>query len=358
MRVAIIGGGVIGLATARLLARRGLETYILESGPRIAEGVTSRNSGVIHSPINYARGSLKASLCLRGRELLYSWCAEAGVPHRQVGKLIVATNPAEEKELEKIGRAATENGATEVRLVTKQELTMLEPLSGGTSALYSPRTGIIDAYEFSKSFLLDAEQHGATLMTRAKITGANHRNDSFELQTSLGPIEVDWVINSAGLHADEIATLGGAGSYKVYPWRGDYFTFRPGAGRAFQQLIYPVKMKSDAGLGVHLTIDLQGRYRLGPDVELVTDKNDFTPREEKKEKFLTAARKLFPWATADMLHYDTCGIRPKLRGPADKEERDFVISEDRPQWINLVGMESPGLTASMAIAERAVALID
>lgn len=354
-RVVVVGAGVVGLACARLLARRGFEVLILESGPRIAEGVTSRNSGVIHSPLNYPPGSLKSSLCSRGRELLYSWCAKAEVPHRQTGKLIVSTNTAEETELEKIYAVAHQSGAPEVTIMGRAELQKLEPSSGGTAALYSPKTGIIDPYELSRSFLRDAEDYGAMLVTRANVTAVDCVAKGFELQTSAGPIEAQWVINSAGLYADEIARLAGIEKYQIYPWRGDYFTFRP--GKIFSRLIYPVKMKSDPGLGVHLTIDLQGRYRLGPDVELVQSREDFTARESKLEKFLLAARKLFPWATAEMLQYDTCGIRPKLRGPSDTAEKDFVIARDLPGWVNLIGIESPGLTASMAIAERVSDLV-
>ena len=271
------------------------EVYILEAGPRIAEGVTSRNSGVIHSPLNYTANSLKGALCAQGRELLYAWCAEKGVPHRQTGKLVVATRPEEEAQLERILHASHQNGAPEVRILSAKELHDLEPHTGGTAALFSPRTGIIDPYELSRSFLRDAEENGATLTLNAKVLGVSKGGSgTYELDTSLGPIEADAVINSAGLHADEIAALAGAGKYKVYPWRGDYFNFRPGAGRTFSRLIYPVKMKSDPGLGVHLTLDLTGKYRLGPDVELVTSKEVFSPSRGKTPRLFTGRAKALP----------------------------------------------------------------
>jgi L-2-hydroxyglutarate oxidase LhgO len=357
MRIAVIGAGVVGLACARELAQADHELYVLEAGPRIGEGVTSRNSGVIHSPLNYAGGTLKAELCAQGRELLYDWCKQTGVPHRQTGKLIVATTAEEETQLDRILQAAQLNGANEVRIIDKKQLHRLEPLTQGTAAIFSPRTGIIDPYELTRSFLLDAEKKGATLIVNAKVQAVTTNSTGYLLGTTLGPIESDAVINSAGLYADEIATLACAGQYTVHPWRGDYFSFRPGRGRAFSHLIYPVKLKSDPGLGVHLTVDLAGNYRLGPDVEYGPSKEDFSPHPQKLQSFLGAARKLFPWAEAEMLAYDTCGIRPKLRAPNDNEEKDFVISQDRPGWINLVGIESPGLTASMAIATRVRSLL-
>ncbi|MBS2031689.1 MAG: NAD(P)/FAD-dependent oxidoreductase [Deltaproteobacteria bacterium] len=354
MRAAVIGAGVVGLAVARALARAGNETLILEREPRIATGVTSRNSGVIHAPIHYATGSLKATLCARGRELLYEFCDTHGVAHRQTGKLIVASNQGQLAELERIRIRAAENGAPEIRIFDAAELAKHEPHVAGVGALLSPRTGIVDAQALARALLRDAQDHGASLAVGARVEAAGRKSDGFSLRTSLGPMDANVVVNAAGLFADDVAALMGA-PYTVHPWRGDYFVFQP--DRPLERLVYPVKDATAPGLGVHLTLDLQGRYRLGPDVELVTSKTDFTPREAKHARFLEAAQRLFPWARAEMLRYDTCGIRPKLRGPEHTDERDFVIRADAPGWINLVGIESPGLTASLAIAERVLELV-
>jgi len=352
-RAGVIGAGVVGLAVARALARAGHETLILEAESRIATGVTSRNSGVIHAPIHYAPNTLKATLCARGRELLYEFCNTHGVAHRQTGKVIVANHARQLAELERIRIQGEKNGAPEIQVFDAAQLAKLEPHVAGVGALFSPRTGIVDAQELARALLRDAQDHGATLACGARVEAAERKGDAFALRTSLGPIEANIVVNAAGLFADDVAALMGT-PYTVHPWRGDYFVFRP--DRRPERLVYPLKDASAPGLGVHLTLDLQGRYRLGPDVEPASSKADFTPREEKHARFLEAAQRLFPWARAEMLAYDTCGIRPKLRAPEHTEERDFVIRADQPGWINLVGIESPGLTASLAIAERVLEL--
>ncbi len=353
----IIGAGVVGLACAMELSRRGFTVYILEAGPRIAEGVSSRNSGVIHSPLNYPAQSLKADLCLEGRELLYEWCEKHSVPHRQTGKLIVATTDEETEALESIFLAGLNNGAKEIKMISQKEISQLQSGITGTQALFSPRTGIVDPYELARSYLIEAEKNGATLLTQTAVQSVHRRANGYEVETSRGPIQGDVVINSAGLHADEIAELAGIKSYKIYPWKGNYFTLRALSSIRFEKLIYPVKAKGAAGLGIHLTLDLAGRYRLGPDVEPVSTKNDFCERADKREAFAQAAKKLFPWVEPEMLSYDTCGIRPKLRSPSDLTEKDFVISQDLPGWINLMGIESPGLTASLAIAKKAASML-
>lgn len=347
--VCIIGAGVVGLAVAKEAARLGYETYVLEAGPRIAEGVTSRNSGVIHASIYYEPTSLKAQLCLRGRELLYQWCETASVPHRKIGKLIAALSDDQLGVLESTLKNAHEIGATEVRSISAAEAHRMEPQLKCVAALFSPETGIIDPYELSASFQRAAESDGATIVLNARVHAVDVETGGYRIHTSVGPIETQWVINAAGLYADDIARMAGMEQYRVYPWRGDYFTFR--SGQTFHHLVYPCKSPGDPGLGVHLTLDLSGKARLGPDVELVSSKEDFGARESKKEAFLAAARRLFPWAESSMLSYDTCGIRPKLRSPSDKKDPDFVIARDQDRWINLVGIESPGLTSSLAIAQ-------
>lgn len=348
-RIVVVGAGVVGLAVAQKLSLKH-DVFLLEAGPRIAEGVTSRNSGVVHASIYYPPNSFKAKFCLEGRALLYEWCKKYSVPHSKIGKIILATQTEHLDDLELTLKNAHEIGATETHLITKKEIKRLEPNVEGISAVFSPETGIVDPYELSYSFLQVAEKNGATLFNSCAVVGAERARDQIIVLTTRGPIECDHVINCAGLHADDVAAYNPDAShaYKIYPWRGDYFNFQPGV--KFFRLIYPVKTKASAGLGVHLTIDLNGKYRLGPDVELVDSKTNFLPKPEKIDSFLTATQKLFAWATREMLTYDTCGIRPKLRNPHDKTDPDFMILWSSPQWMDLLGIESPGLTSALAIA--------
>lgn len=350
--VAVIGAGVVGCAIARQFAKKQKSVMVLEAGPRIGEGVTSRNSGVIHAGIYYHPTSLKASACVRGKALLYEHCDRLHVPYRKTGKLIVALDGAETAALEQLHANAHASGATEVSLLSGAEAKKLEPSLPAVAALYSPATGIVDPYELTRSLLVEAEADGAILATQSGVNGIRRETDgSYTIETMRGPVQAEVVINCAGLHADEIARFVGIDKYKIHPCRGDYFSFRP--RHSYQHLIYPVIAKGSPGLGVHLTIDLGGRYRLGPDAEFVDTKSDFSAAPEKLEKFRLAAERLFGAIEADQLAYDSCGIRPKLRHPSESVEKDFVVSEDLPGFLNMVGIESPGLTSALALAELA-----
>ena len=344
----VIGAGVVGAAVAQRLASQH-SLFVLEAFDRVAEGVTSRNSGVIHSGLYYPPKSLKAQLCIRGKTLLYDWVRKKEVPHLQTGKVIVATHTEEEIELESIFRNAMESGASGLERWTGEKLRLRLPGLRGTMALFASETGVVDPVAFTKSLLNDAESQGAMVLTRAKVLKIRKENLGYVLETTRGEIFSKNVVNAAGLHSDEVAKLAGVDTYKIYPCRGDYFRFK--SPEKFDMLIYPVKAKGAPGLGVHLTLDVDGGMRLGPDAEYVNSKEDFSSREDKKERFRKSAEKLFGPIRDDQLEYDQCGIRPKLRAPHETEEKDFVVSQDLFGFINLVGIESPGLTASMAIAE-------
>jgi L-2-hydroxyglutarate oxidase LhgO len=352
--VAIVGGGVVGCAAASALARAGRSVLLLEGGPRLADGVTSRNSGVIHSGLYYRPGSLKARTCVRGNALLYEWASAKGVPHARTGKLVVARDPQEVPDLEALAANARAAGAPGVELVASSFVRSHEPALDAAAALWCPQTGIVDAVELARSFATDATERGAVVLTQARVLGIERRDRAYELETSRGPLRAERVVNAAGLHADEIAALAGVTKYRIHPWRGDYFRFTPTT--RYHHLIYPVRRRGAASLGVHLTLDLAGKYRLGPDVEHVERKDDFSPREDKLDAFLVAARALLGDVRREQLAYDGCGIRPKLRAPSDQEEKDFVVAEDLPGFIDLVGIESPGLTASLALAELVLEL--
>jgi len=352
--IAVVGGGVVGCAVASKLARTRSSVVLLEGGDRLGDGVTSRNSGVIHSGLYYPPGSLKALTCVRGNALLYEWAQARGVAHKRPGKLVIACDSAAVGELEALAANARANGAPGVALVTSEFVRAREPSLDATAALWCPQTGIVDAVELARSLASDAAEHGALVLTRARVRAIGRDGAAYQLETDRGPMRAARVVNAAGLHADEVAALAGVTRYRIHPWRGDYFRYSPRARH--QHLIYPVRKRGAAGLGVHLTLDLAGGCRLGPDVEPVQRKDDYSPREEKLPAFLEAARALFGDVSADQLAYDGCGIRPKLRAPGDPEEKDFVLSEDLPGFVNLIGIESPGLTAALALAERVAAL--
>jgi L-2-hydroxyglutarate oxidase LhgO len=349
VEIVVIGAGVVGAAVAQALSAAGREVMVLETAPWVGDGITSRNSGVIHGGLYYRPGSIKATSCIRGNHLLYEWCEKHGVPHRQLGKLVVAVDEGDEEGLERLYENAVASGAEEIERISGKSLKDFEPTIRGISALWSKRTGIVDPAALTKSLVLAAEEAGATVVTKSEVRAIRRSTSGYELETARGPVTAEKVINAAGLCADDVARMAGIQEYKVYPCRGDYFNLRPRT--KYQHLLYPVARPKEVGLGIHLTLDLAGACRLGPDAEYVDSKNDFSPAEGKLEKFRKSAERMLGPIEAKQLSYDSCGIRPKLRGPSETEEKDFVIREDLPGFVNLVGIDSPGLTACLAIGE-------
>ncbi|MBI2609296.1 MAG: NAD(P)/FAD-dependent oxidoreductase [Deltaproteobacteria bacterium] len=349
-RIVIIGAGIVGSSLAALLSEnKKHEVHVIEKNQKIAEGVTSRNSGVIHSGLYYAQDSLKAQLCIEGQKLLYEWCEKYKVPHQKTGKLIIACEQVEEERLYQIRENALRSG------VDKDNLAFLEgpkiqknyPFLKAKYALFVKESGIVDPHKYCYSFYSKALSNETDFHFLCKVQEIEKKNH-YTVKTNRGELECDFILNAAGLYADEIAQLVGIHKYKIYPWRGDYFKIN--LPYKVDKLVYPAIKKNAQGLGVHLTLDLQGSTFLGPDVEFSSSKDDFRAREDKKEIFFLGASRMFEDIKPTMLSYETCGIRPKLRSPTDTEEKDFVISEDIPGFINLVGLESPGLTAAIAIA--------
>jgi L-2-hydroxyglutarate oxidase LhgO len=338
--VLVIGAGVMGCAVAAAAARRGMKPMIVERGPRIAEGTTTRNSGVIHSGLYYTPGSLKAAACVEGQALLYEWCQRHGVSFRKTGKWVVG-GKSEAGELERLLANARACGASGVRMAADGELERELPFARAEIGMFAAETGIIDPFELTLSLQVAAEERGAQFVMNAQVLSIEAlAGGGYAVETTRGRLDADAVVNCAGLHADEIARLAGVSKYAIFACRGDYF--RVYRGPAVKRLIYPVKRKGAPGLGVHLTLGLDGSVRLGPDAEYVASKVDFSPPDaarmrEKVNAFCEAARRFLP--------------------ELDPEEKDFVLSEDLPGFINLVGIESPGLTASLALARRAVALL-
>ncbi len=359
--VVVIGAGVVGLAVARALAFQGREVLILEAAESFGTGTSSRNSEVIHAGIYYPRGSLKALLCVTGRELLYEFCEQYGVPYRRCGKLIVATTESQLPELQEIRKAARSNGVS-LDTLTREEALELEPKLECQGALHSPMTGIIDSHAYMLALLGQAESRGATLVTGTSVTGmglgsgggiriaVNDEGPSLRART---------VINSAGLQAPHLARLiegfPAAHIPTSYYAKGNYFTL---SGRSpFERLVYPIP--EPGGLGVHLTLDLAGRARFGPDVQWV-EHCDYTVEPRRSERFYAAIRTYWPELPDGALQPGYAGIRPKITSPTETAA-DFRVDGPQthgvPGIVNLFGIESPGLTASLALAAHVTELV-
>jgi L-2-hydroxyglutarate oxidase LhgO len=352
----VVGAGVVGLAVARALALSGREVMVLESDVMIGTGTSSRNSEVIHAGIYYPPGSQKARLCVEGKERLYRYCAERGVPHKRLGKLIVAVEEAEIATFEGIEKRARANGVEDLRWLSSAEARAMEPALNCVAALLSPSTGIIDSHALMLAYQGDAENAGAMTVFRAPIERGAVTGEGIELQVG-GPEPMTLLtrilVNSAGLFAPSLARRIDGLPPETIPrdWicKGNYFTL---SGRApFHHLIYPAPEK--AGLGVHLTLDLGGQAKFGPDVEWI-ERIDYTVDPRRGDLFYAAIRRYWPGLPDGALQPGYAGIRPKIVGPKEGVG-DFVVqgpdAHGVPGLVNLYGIESPGLTASLAIAE-------
>ena len=353
----VIGAGVVGLAVARALALSGRETLVLEAEEAIGTGTSSRNSEVIHAGIYYTPGSAKANLCVRGKHLLYAYCEARGVEHRRCGKLIVAADQEQVEALGKIEATARANGVSDLRWLAAAEAMAMEPALSCAAALLSPSTGIIDSHGFMLALQGDIEEAGGTVALRAPVTRGRCDRNVIRLEAGKeDAIEISArvVVNSAGLHAQELARrIEGIPAASIPPSvyaKGSYYVLQ---GKApFRHLIYPIPIPG--GLGVHLTLDLAGRARFGPDVEWV-DQLDYNVDPARAERFYTAIRSYWPDLPDRALVPGYAGIRPQLRRPGGPAV-DFLIQGPQahgvPGLVNLYGIESPGLTASLAIAEH------
>lgn len=353
----VVGAGVVGLAIAKRLAEAGREVIILEREPLIGSITSARNSEVIHAGIYYPKGSLKAQLCIEGKAFLYAYCAERQIEHRRCGKLIVAVNDAQGEQLLRIRANAADLGMPDLEFWHGERAMELEPELFCTHALFSPTTGIIDSHGLMLAYQGDAEAAGAMLALESPLERAILRDDGIELQVGgQEPMHIlaSTVVNSAGLDAPDLARLTeglpAATIPKAYYCKGSYYTL---TGRApFSHLIYPVPEK--AGLGVHLTIDLGGQCRFGPDTEWI-ERIDYDVDPRRAEVFYAAVRSYWPGLKDGALEPGYAGIRPKI-SPKGEPAADFRIDGPSrhgvPGLVNLYGIESPGLTASWPIARR------
>ncbi len=357
----VVGAGVVGLAVARALALSGREVLVLEAAEAIGTQTSSRNSEVIHAGIYYPQGSLKARLCVQGKQMLYAYCAERGIGHRRCGKLIVATAPAQVAELQGIIQKAAANGVNDLVLLTREQALALEPALDCVAAIHSPSTGIVDSHGLMLALQGDLENAGGMVAFNSPLARARVTPAGIELEALDGTqLRARTVVNAAGLQAPTLARrFEGLDPTHIpgeYYAKGNYFTL---AGRSpFSRLIYPVP--EAAGLGVHLTIDLGGQAKFGPDVQWVDAHDDLVVDPARGDAFYAEVRKYWPALADGALQAGYAGIRPKISGPG-AAAADFQIegpaTHGVPGLVNLFGIESPGLTSSLAIASKVVELL-
>lgn len=354
----VVGAGVVGLAVARVLAKQGKDVILVEQTDGIGNGISSRNSEVIHAGIYYPKGSLKARLCVEGKERLYQFCSENHIPHQKLGKLIVAQNEAEVLKLQAIQKHAQDNGVLDLVYLSKQKLSEIEPELSSVAALYSPSTGIIDSHAYMLQLQADFENAGGQCIfnTKLKAIKSDARGIHLESEQDSTIILAKQCINATGLNAvsfcQDLQGFPAAVLPKAYFAKGSYFSYQ---GKVpFQHLIYPVPV--NGGLGIHLTLDMNNSAKFGPDVDWLLQGETFNYQVDpaKKEAFLSAVKCYWPEINEAKLCADYAGIRPKISGPSEVAADFCIQNEDVhgvPGYINLLGIESPGLTASLAIAD-------
>jgi glycerol-3-phosphate dehydrogenase len=350
--VVIIGGGVIGLATAAEISRRFEDVFLLEAAPRLGLGASTRNSGVIHAGLYYAPGSLKAVHCVRGARRLYEFCAEHSVPYNRIGKFVVADARDQFEALAAIKARGEQNGVEGLAIVGREFIQRHEPNVMSPLALYSPNTGIVDAEELIRALTRIAQDNGAHLVTDTRLVGAEMRDGLAILKTSHDEeVAARVVVNAAGLYADEVARMFGYDEHRIYACRGEYAELIPKLNGIVNGLVYPLPPASGHGLGVHFTKNMAGRVLLGPNARYVEDKEDYESNPTPLREFYESARLIVPSLQFEDLRPSYSGLRARLRPAHDSSFADFVLRHD-PQWPNVIhamGIESPGLTASLSL---------
>lgn len=357
--IVIIGAGVVGLAIASELAGKSRDVIVFEKNKSFGQETSSRSSEVIHAGLYYQPGSLKAKLCINGNKLLYGFCAKHNIPHKRLGKLVIATNDSETEKIKKIFDNAVNSGVRGLMFLDTDEIKKLEPQIKASAGFISPDTGILDTHLFMKCLFSRAKEKGAMFAFLSEVAAVKKENSGYTVSVKepsgeKSTLKSRIVVNCAGLGADKIAEMAGLDteklSYKIYYCKGQYFRIASPKKFKITRLVYPPP--TNVSLGIHLTPDLAGGLRLGPDAKYV-DKIDYVVDEGDKKIFWQSVKEFLPkLETGDMIA-DTSGIRPKLR--EEGGFRDFIIKEEKERglagFINLIGIESPGLTASLAIAE-------
>jgi len=364
--ILIIGGGVVGCAIAQTVSQQWQDVFLVEQYPKLGMATSTRNSGVNHSGIYYPKNSLKARLCVEGNKLLYEFCAKHKVPYRHCGKLVVAVDAHEEEQLVALKKRGEDNGVEGLHMVDAAEIRKREPHIKGHSALAVPSTGIVSAEELVHAFARLAENQGAHIVNHAKVTSLEPNGKTIRVNLRIGDeedsqtesIEARCVINAAGLYSDEVAAMLGNKSWKIYPVRGEYCEVRGPRASLINNLVYPLPHADGLSLGVHFTKTLWGTFLLGPTATYVDRKDNYEKDRLPIAAFAEGARPLLPEIQESDLSLGYSGLRPKLVPPTGHGIADFVITRDPnvQNAIQLVGIESPGLTAAPAIAKYVASL--
>jgi L-2-hydroxyglutarate oxidase LhgO len=363
--IVIIGAGIVGLSIAEAVSRTCKNVFVFEKNHTFGLETSSRNSEVIHAGMYYPENSFKAGFCVTGNRLMYELCEKYRINYKRLGKIIVAADDVETREVERLYQQGIRNGINDLQILTRDDIKRLEPNVNAVAGLLSPSTGVVDSYHLLQSCYSRAKENGVVFVFDAAVTGIEKNTAGYRvsIQDSEGSAAITGrlVINAAGLFSDKIAELAGIdiikAGYKLHYCKGEYFSLNPKVGKMVQRLIYPVPEQS--GVGVHVTLSIDGKVRLGPNVKY-TDTIEYSVDESDKAGFCRAAQRYLPSIKYDDLAPDFAGVRPKLQGPGEGF-RDYVIRDETdkrlPGFINLIGIESPGLTASPAIAEYVAGIV-
>lgn len=368
MDITIIGAGVIGLAIASKVSHQDRKVCVVERNKTFGMETSSRNSEVIHAGIYYPERSLKATMCIEGKEMLYELCQMHGIPYKRLGKLIIATDHEETTKLELLFKNGERNGLKDLKMLSRREIKKLEPHIEAEAAILSPSTGIIDSHALMKYYAKNVEEYGAIIAYNAEVIGIEKAMGGYDvvIKEPAGSFSfrTKVLVNSAGLYSDKIAAFTGIdiikADYKLDFCKGEYFWVGNRKNTLVKSLIYPLPSDKSGGLGIHVTLDMQGRVRLGPNARYI-DRIDYTVDYSQKRVFYESVVGFLPFIEYDDIEPDMSGIRPKLYAP-DGGFRDFIIKHEidkgLPGFINLIGIESPGLTACPAIAKYVARMVD